>query len=98
LKNRVNRTEPRMFHIIAALIGFGLGFWLDMSRAGYLTVALTSAALIAVEMIHVRTEQKRAEANEQKRIIVTMLPLVIGLILIVFMVLGALARLILRGG
>ena len=81
-----------MFLAITAVIGFGLGFWLEMSRAGYLTMALTAVAFFAGEIIHVRAAQKRAAVSENQRVIITMLPLVMGLTLVVFMLLGAMTR------
>ena len=85
-----------MFVYLAGLIGFGLGFWLEMTPAGYTTLAFTSGLSIATEIIHVKTAEKRA-STEQKPVVITMMPLVLGLILVVFMLLGALARLFMRG-
>lgn len=97
LKGGRSWTEHIMFLAITTVIGFGLGFWLEMSRAGYLIIALTAVAFFAGEIIHVRAAQKRGSVGEEKRVIITMLPLVIGLILVVFMLLGAMTRLVARG-
>jgi ABC-type amino acid transport system permease subunit len=84
-----------MFVYFAALIGFGFGFWFEMTPAGYMTLAFISAGFMAAEIIHVKTTEERASA-EQKRVVITMVPLVIGLVLVAFMLLGAITRMIIR--
>ena len=75
-----------MFLIIFAVVGFLVGFRLGMTRAGYVTMALTSAAFFASEIVHVFTTANRAA--------LTMLPMVIGLILVGLMLIGASVRLV----
>ena len=77
-----------MFLIIFAVIGFFVGFRLEMTRGGYVTMALTSVGFFAGEIVHVLTTANRAA--------LTMLPMVIGLILVVFMLVGASVRLVVR--
>ena len=77
-----------MFLIIFAAVGFFVGFRLEMTRGGYVTMALTSVAFFAGEIVHVLTTTNRAA--------LTMLPLVIGLILVAFMLVGASIRLVVR--
>ena len=67
--------------ILFALIGFAVGYWLEMSRAGYLTMALTAVGSALGQIVLLFATQIR-EA-------MTMLPLVVGLILVLFMLLGA---------
>ena len=77
-----------MFLVIFVIVGFGIGWWLEMTRAGYLVMALTSIGFFAGEIVHVLTTSNRAG--------VTVLPIVIGLILSTFMLIGALARVLMR--
>ena len=66
-----------MVLVIFVLVGFAIGYWLEMSRAGYLVMALTAVRLFAGEILHVLTASNRAA--------LTVLPIVIGLILSMFM-------------
>jgi hypothetical protein len=77
-----------MFLIIFAAVGFFVGFRLETTRGGYVAMALTSVAFFAGEIIHVLTTANRAA--------LTMLPMVIGLILVVCMLVGASVRLVIR--
>ena len=77
-----------MFLIILAAVGFFVGFRLEMTRGGYVTMALTSAAFFTGEIVHVLSTANRAA--------LTMLPMVIGLILVAFMLVGASVRLVVR--
>jgi hypothetical protein len=74
-----------MFLVLFAVVGFSVGFWLEMTRSGYIAMALTTVGFFAGEIIHVLTTTNRAS--------LTMLPLVIGLLLTTFMLAGALVRL-----
>lgn len=73
-----------------AVIGFFVGYRLEMSRAGYITIAVTTMGFSVGQIVHVLIT-KSPEA-------ITMLPLVVGLILVLFMLIGALVRLAVRGG
>jgi len=77
-----------MFLVTFVLVGFAIGYWLEMSRAGYLVMALTAVRLFAGEILHVLTASNRAA--------LTVLPIVIGLILSTFMLIGALAHVVAR--
>ena len=77
-----------MFLLIFAFAGFAIGYWLEMSRAGYVVLALTSVGFFAGEIVHVLTTANRGG--------LTVLPIVIGLILSTFMLIGALARVVAR--
>jgi hypothetical protein len=77
-----------MFLAIFVVVGFAVGYWLEMSRSGYLVMALTSVGFFAGEVVHVLTTSNRSG--------LTVLPIVIGLILSMFMLIGALARLVAR--
>jgi hypothetical protein len=77
-----------MFLAIFVVLGFAIGYWLEMSRAGYLVMALTSVGFFAGEIVHVLTTSNRAG--------LTVFPIVIGLILSTFMLIGALARVVAR--
>jgi hypothetical protein len=71
-----------MFLLVFGLLGFGIGYWLGMSRVGYIVLALTASAFPAVQIAYVLNNRAAA----------TMLPLVIGLILTICMLVGALVR------
>jgi hypothetical protein len=79
----------RMVLVLFAVIGFSVGYCLGMARAGYVTMALTTGAVSAAQIIHLFLARSR-EA-------MTMLPLVLGLVLVLSMLLGALLRLAVRG-
>ena len=74
--------------MIFVVVGFAIGYWLEMSRAGYLVMALTSVGFFAGEIVHVLTTSNRAA--------LTVLPIVIGLILSTFMLIGALIHVVAR--
>ena len=78
-----------MVLIMFAVIGFFVGYRLEMTRAGYLTMALTTVGFSVGQLAHLFVTKNR-EA-------MTMLPLVIGVALVLFMLLGALTRLAVRG-
>lgn len=68
-----------------AVIGFLVGYRLEMSRAGYLAMALTTVGFSIGQIVHLLITKNRTA--------MTMLPLVMGLVLVLFMLLGALVRL-----
>ena len=74
--------------VLFAVIGFLIGYWLEMSRAGYITMALTAVGSALAQIIHLFATQSRDA--------MTMLPLVVGLILVLFMLIGAFARVAIR--
>jgi hypothetical protein len=74
-----------MVLLLFAVIGFLIGYRLGMSRAGYITLALTAVLSSAGQIIHLLMTQHRE--------LVTMLPLVVGGILVLFMLVGAVVRL-----
>ena len=78
-----------MFLVLFAVIGLLVGCRLEMTRAGYVTMALTTVAFSAVQIIQLLIARSR-EA-------MTILPLVAGLVLVLFMLLGALLRPAVRG-
>ncbi len=78
-----------MVLVLFAVTGFFVGYRLEMTRAGYVTMALTTVGFSAGQIIHLFITKSR-EA-------MTMLPLVVGLVLVLFMLLGALLRLAVRG-
>ncbi len=78
-----------MVLVLFAVIGFFVGFRLEMTRAGYVTMALTTVGFSTGQIVHLFITKTR-EA-------MTMLPLLVGLVLVLFMLLGALVRLALRG-
>ena len=73
-----------MVLVLFAVIGLLVGYRLEMTRAGYVTMALTSVSFSAGQIIHLFTTKSR-EA-------MTLLPLVFGLTIVTFMLLGALTR------
>ena len=75
--------------ILFSVIGFFVGYRLEMTRAGYVTMALTTVGFSTGQIVHLFITKTR-EA-------MTMLPLLVGLVLVLFMLLGALVRLALRG-
>ncbi len=78
-----------MVFTIFAVIGFLVGFRLGMTRAGYVAMALTAVGFSTGQIVHLLVTST-PEA-------MTMLPLLVGLVLVLFMLFGALARLALRG-
>ena len=74
--------------VMFAVVGFFVGYRLEMTRAGYVTMALTTVGFSAGQIIHLFITKSR-EA-------MTMLPLVVGLLLVLFMLLGALVRMGIR--
>jgi len=77
-----------MVLILFAVIGLLVGYRLEMTRAGYVTMALTAIGFSGGQIVHLLITRSR-EA-------MTMLPLVVGLMLVLFMLLGALIRLAVR--
>ena len=84
----INQKGQHMVLVIFAVIGFVVGYRLEMTRAGYLTMALTTVGFSAGQIVHLFLTKSR-EA-------MTMLPLVVGLLLVLFMLLGALVRVAVR--
>ena len=78
-----------MMLILFAVSGFFVGYRLEMTRAGYVTMALTTVGFSGGQVILLFITRSR-EA-------MTMLPLVVGLVLVLFMLAGALVRLAIRG-
>jgi hypothetical protein len=79
----------RMVLVFFAALGFFVGYRLEMTRAGYVTMALTAEGFSAAQITLLLLIRNR-EA-------MTLLPLVVGLVLVLFMLLGAFLRLALRG-
>jgi hypothetical protein len=77
-----------MVLVIFVVIGFFVGYRLEMTRAGYLTMALTAVGFSAGQLVHLLITRNREG--------MTMLPLVVGLVLVLFMLFGALVRLAIR--
>jgi len=75
--------------VLFAVLGLFVGYRLEMTCAGYVTMALTTVGFSAAQLIHLSITRSR-EA-------MTMLPLIVGLILVLFMLFGALVRLAVRG-
>ena len=74
--------------IMLAVIGFVVGYRLEMTRPGYVAMALTTIGCSVGQIIHLLVTKSRGA--------MTMLPLVAGLVLVLLMFLGALTRLIIR--
>ena len=87
--SKLKEKRQRMILVIFAAIGLFVGYRLEMTRAGYVTMALTAVGSSAGQIIHLVITKSR-EA-------MTMLPLVVGLVLVLCMLLGALVRLAVRG-
>ena len=77
-----------MVLVLFAVTGFLVGYWLEMSRAGYITTVLTTVGFSVAQIVHLFLTKNR-EA-------MTMLPLVVGLVVVLFMLFGALTRLAVR--
>jgi len=73
-----------MLLILFAAMGFGLGYWLGVERRGFITLAAVSIGTSVFQVVHLATTTDRTA--------MTMMPLVIGTIVVVGMVAGALAR------
>jgi hypothetical protein len=74
-----------MVLVLFAVIGFLVGYWLGMSRAGYVTTALTSVGFSVGQFVEISIAQTRNA--------IKLWPLEMGLVLVLFMLLGALVRL-----
>ena len=70
--------------LLFAVIGFLVGYRLEMSRLGYVTMALTAVATAIGQILLLFTTQDR-EA-------MTLLPLLGGALLVLFMLMGAITR------
>lgn len=73
-----------MLLIMFAVVGAVLGYRLGTTRRGYVTMAVVSISSAALQIGHLFTSRDRSY--------MTMLPLVIGTIVVAFMLCGALAR------
>ena len=78
-----------MVLVLFAVIGFFVGYRLEMSRAGYVTMALTTVGFSVGHVVHLVITKSRGG--------MTMLALVVELVLVLFMLIGALVRLAVRG-
>ena len=74
--------------LLFAMIGFAVGYWLEMSRAGYVTLALTAVGSAAAQFALLFATKNR-EA-------MTMLPLLVGVVIALFMLVGAVSRILVR--
>jgi hypothetical protein len=74
--------------LLFAVIGFAVGYWLEMSRAGYITMALTAVGFGLGQIALLFATQSR-EA-------MTLLPLIVGLVIALFMLVGALSHWVIR--
>jgi hypothetical protein len=79
-----------MVLILFAVIGFLVGYRLEMTRAGFITMALTAIGFSGAQILLLFLIQSRDA--------VTMLPLVVGLTVVSFMFIGAVIRVARRGG
>jgi hypothetical protein len=75
-----------MVLVLVTVVGFLVGYRFEMTRVGYVTLALTALGSSVVQVIHLLTSHSR-EA-------MTLLPLIVGFVLVLFMLLGALIRLL----
>jgi uncharacterized membrane protein YeiH len=78
-----------MVLVLLAVSGFLVGYRLGMTPAGYVTMALTTLGFSAGQIVDVSIAQSPES--------VTLLPLVVGLVLVVSMLIGAFLRLAFRG-
>jgi hypothetical protein len=74
-----------MVLVLVAVVGLLIGFWLGMSRAGYVTTALTSVGFSVGQFVQISIAQTRNA--------ISLWPLETGLVLVLCMLLGALVRL-----
>lgn len=72
-----------MVLLMFALSGALLGYWLGTTRRGFVTMAAVSIGSAALQIGHLLTASDRSW--------MTMLPLVIGTVVVAFMLIGALA-------
>ena len=73
-----------MVLMLFAALGFVLGYRLGITRRGFVVMAATAVGGAVLQMGHLLTTSDRTW--------MTMLPLVIGTIIVAFMLCGALAR------
>ena len=73
-----------MAFVLLAIIGFMVGYHLEMTRTGYVTMALTAVGSSISQITHLLVT-KSPES-------ITLLPFVIGSILVLFMLIGAIVK------
>lgn len=73
-----------MLLLIFACIGFFLGRWLGMAPRGFVTMGAASIGATGLQIAHVATTVNRSD--------MTLLPIVIGAVIVAGMLLGALTR------
>ena len=73
-----------MVLLLFAALGFVLGYRLGMGRRGFVTLAAVSIGASVAQVVHL--------ASTSDRSWMTMLPLVVGTVIVAGMLLGALAR------
>ncbi|HKE83770.1 MAG TPA: hypothetical protein VKB50_08455 [Vicinamibacterales bacterium] len=70
--------------LLFGVLGFALGYRLGMSRRGFVTLAIVSIGASIAQVGHLLTTTERSA--------MTMLPLVVGTVIVSTMLLGALVR------
>lgn len=73
-----------MVLLLVAALGAFIGYRLGMSRSGFVTLAVVSLSASVVQVGHLMTTSDRSA--------MTLLPLVVGTVVVASMLLGALAR------
>jgi hypothetical protein len=73
-----------MLFLMFAALGFGFGYWLGMGKRGFITLGAVSVGTSVLQVVHLVTTTDRT--------MMTMLPLVVGTIVVTGMLLGALVR------
>ena len=73
-----------MLLLLFAVMGFVLGYRLGMARWGFMTLAAVSLGASALQVAHLVTTSDRSR--------MTMLPMVMGAVVVAGMLLGGLAR------
>jgi hypothetical protein len=79
-----NEKEFVMVLLMFAVAGGLLGYWLGTTRRGYVTVAAVSIGSAALQIGHLLRTSDRSS--------MTMLPLVVGTVVVASMLIGGLAK------
>ena len=74
----------KMLLIVFAALGFGIGYRLGLTRPGFVTLAAVSIGASVLQVVHLVATTDRTS--------MTMLPLVVGAVVVASMLVGVLTR------
>jgi hypothetical protein len=77
-----------MLLLVFAALGFAAGYWLGIARRGFVSLGAVSIATSVLQVVHLLITKDRT--------MMTLLPLVVGTVVVTGMLLGALLRTTIR--